>query len=72
MTPDLIEQLAKSPVPSVPETLEPQIHQRVNDWLVLLHLGDLLLRGLPYAMWQFARAVAALIVFSVKGRFPSK
>lgn len=69
MSTDLFEQLAESEVPPAPETLECQVHQRVNRVLLLLHIVDFVVRGLPWTALRFGRAVAALLSFTLLGRF---
>ena len=69
MATDLLEALAESEVPSIPEQLDQQIHQRINSRLLTIQLLDLALRGFPLAILFFGQAVVALIKFSVLGRF---
>ena len=69
MTGDLLELLSQPDVPPVPETLELQVHRRVNHWLLIYHGIDLVFRGLPYAAFHLARAVLGLARYSLTGRF---
>ncbi len=72
MPADLWTQLAEREVPEVPERFDLQVHQRVNRWLLLAQLADLALRGVPQAMWLFARSVFGLLIFTLSGSYHSK
>ena len=69
---DVLEKLADTTVPPVPPEFDRSIHDRLNTVLVVEHLFDLALRGVPYAIGHFAEAVGALIAASLgdasKGR----
>ncbi len=69
MARDIFEQLADWQVPPPPEKLDDQVHERVNRQLVILHMVDLALRGLPWAMWHFGRAMLAALVLTVTGKW---
>ena len=72
MPDDLLEQLTKSEVPPVPESLDRQVHRRLNRTLLVIHILDFVLRGIPYAALQLARAVMGLVAFSLTGAFPGR
>lgn len=68
MPQDIFEQLAQLNVPPPPPQLDRAVHDRVNRSLVALHLADLLLRGMPWAMLHFGRAVIGLIGLTLRGK----
>ena len=69
MATDLLEQLAKAEIPPVPETLDRQVHQRLNDTLLVLHVLDFMVRAVPYALLHFSRAVVGLVGYSLTSKF---
>ena len=72
MNHDFLEQLAELEVPEPPAEFDRQLHGRVNQWLLVQQLLDLALRGLPWAVLCFARALVGLGAFSITGRFPDE
>ena len=72
MASDLLEQLAQLEVPPPPAELNQQVHQRVNRSLLVLHLLDLGLRAMPWAMWHLSRALVAGVFRTVLGRWPDR
>ena len=71
MSMDLFQQLSESDVPPVPEELDQAVHAEVNRWLLLMHLSEMLLRGLPFAAWNLGRAVLSFFCFTLSGTFLS-
>ena len=69
MTDDLLQQLADVEVPVPPDDFDRQVHQRLNVRLLLAHLAELALCGLPMAFLYFSRAFLGLVIYSVTGRF---
>ena len=69
MAPNLLEQLADLEVPPPPAQFDAQLHDRVNRSLLRAHLVDLALRGFPWALAHFGRAVIGLIAFTLTGRY---
>ena len=67
-----LDQLARTDVPPLPADFDRRLHRRLNGRLLLVHLADLGLRGLPWAMGHFLRAVAALVAYSAQGRYPNR
>jgi hypothetical protein len=72
MASDLLEQLAELEVPPPPAGLDRQVHQRVNRSLLVLHLLDLGLRAMPWAMWHLSRALVAGLLRTAIGRWPDR
>ena len=68
MSIDLFRQLSETEVPPVPDELERSVHAEVNRWLLLMHLSEFLLRGLPLAAWSFSKAVLNLVVLTLSGK----
>jgi hypothetical protein len=66
---DFLEQLAQVEVPAPPAQFDRQLHQRVNRSLLLQHLFDLVVRGLPWAMLQMLGALGAVVTVGISGRF---
>ena len=71
MSMDLWEQLAEKEVPAPPPTFERQLHGRLNKALVVLHLADLLFKGMVFAVAHFAQAVFHLLAVTLTGRLQS-
>ena len=71
MSMDLWEQLAEREVPAPPPTFERQLHGRLNKALLALHLADLLLKGMAFAIGHFAQAVLHLLAVTCTGRLQS-
>ena len=71
MATGLLESLAEREVPPVPADLNRRVHERLNRALLVSHLLDLTLGGLPYLAVHFCRAVGYLLVVSFTGRFES-
>jgi hypothetical protein len=69
MADDFLERLAELQVAAPPAAFDRQLHHRLNQRLTIQHLLDLLVRGMPWALAHFGRAVVELCVFSVSGRF---
>ena len=72
MAPDLFEQLAEVEVPPPPAAFDSQLHDKENRTLVATQLADLLVRGFPWAIAQFTRALLGFLAFTVTGRYEGK
>jgi hypothetical protein len=72
MATDLWQQLATEEVPPPPVEFDHQLHERVNKSLVSLQLIDLAVRAMPWAIFEFARAVLGLVAYSIAGRYPDR
>lgn len=71
MTNDLLERLAESEIPPVPADFDREVHERVNDALMLGHFAEFGLRVLPYALVHMAQALIGLLTLTLSGRFPA-
>jgi hypothetical protein len=69
MATNLFDQLAELEVPPPPAQFDKQLHERVNQSLVVSHLVDLAFKGLPWALLHFARAFVGFIAFTLTGRY---
>jgi len=69
MAKNLLESLAEREVPPVPADLNQRVHERLNRALLVSHLIDLALGGVPYLASHFCRAVGHLLCFTFTGRF---
>ncbi len=67
----LLDQLAETEVPIPPDDFEQQLHRRLNDWLLIVHVGDMVAGAFPYAVKHFARAVAGLVSMTLTGKYPT-
>lgn len=67
---DWLAQLSQQAVPPPPASLERNVHQRVNRWLLGTHALELATRAAPEAVGQLAVAFAALARFTLTGKFP--
>jgi hypothetical protein len=72
MASDLFDQLAASDVPPAPPQLERGVHQRLNRALLVQHLFEFVLCGLPCLAAQFVPAVLAAVKFTITGRYPKR
>lgn len=71
MNQDLLERLRETEIPPVPADFDRDVHQRVNDALLLAHVAELGLRVLPYAFVHMAQALFGWISLTFSGRFPT-
>lgn len=71
MSHDLFEQLAETDVPPVPQRLESDVHERLNRRLLSLHVAEVLLRTLPFAVAHFAAALGHLVLLTLTGKSTS-
>jgi hypothetical protein len=69
MADDFLQRLSELKVATPPSGFDRQLHQRLNERLIIQHFLDLLVRGMPWALMHFGRAVLGLCVFSIRGRF---
>jgi len=72
MSLNLLEQLADWEVPPPPAQFDAQLHERVNRSLVKAQVIDLVVRGLPWTLAHFARAIVGLFTFTLLGRYEVK
>lgn len=70
MPQDLLEQLAGTDVPPPPADFDRSVHQRLNRTLVVGQLIEFVAVVLPLSVLEFARAMAASLIFTSSGRFP--
>ena len=66
---DPLEKLALLEVPEPPAEFDRQLHRRLNQRLIVQHMADLLLRAMPWAILEMARAALGLFGFTLTGRF---
>jgi hypothetical protein len=57
MSDQILQQLADAELPACPEQLGRRVHRRLNDWLVWGQVVDLVLRGIPFTVFHFGKAV---------------
>jgi hypothetical protein len=69
MAPDFLEQLADLEVPPPPSQFGQQLHERMNRDLTIVQFIELATVVFPAAMYEFARAVGALLRFSLSGKY---
>ncbi len=72
MPPSLLEQLARREVPPLSQDFERDLHVRLNNSLLVVHLLDLALRGTLYAFWHFARGVMGCVRLTLSGRYDAR
>ena len=68
---ELTEELKQLSLPDERTKFDKQLHERVNRSLVVSHLLDLAVKGLPWALLHFARAFVGCIAFTLTGRYES-
>ena len=69
MVNNLLDQLQQSEVPPAPEEIRRDVHQRLNQWLLVAQTAELVLLGFGYAVLQFASAVLGLTNFTLAGKY---
>jgi hypothetical protein len=69
MASDILERLSAAEVPPLPASFQQNVHRRLNARLLAAHLTEILVFALPYAMFEFARALAGLVYHTVSGRY---
>ncbi|MFM2093754.1 MAG: hypothetical protein RIS70_878 [Planctomycetota bacterium] len=67
MNKNLLDQLAREPVPPPPRSLPVEVHRRINERLVTQHLMDFVVRALPTALLEFLLALLNAIWYSMLG-----
>jgi hypothetical protein len=67
--PDLFEQLAQSEVPPPPVEFDRQLHERVNRSLLAMHVADLLIGAMPWAILQLLSALGGFLRLTISGSF---
>jgi hypothetical protein len=65
-----LDQLADAEVPVPPEDFQQRLHVRLNDWLLIVQVGDLIAGAFPFAVKHFARAVGGLLSLTLTGKYP--
>ena len=66
---DPLEKLALLEVPEPPAEFDRQLHERLNQRLIVQHVADLVLRVMPWAIFELGRAAVELFGFTLTGRF---
>ena len=69
MAPDFLEQLADLEVPPPPSQFGQQLHERMNRGLLAVQIVELLALVFPVAMFELGRALAALVRFTLSGKY---
>jgi hypothetical protein len=69
MSRDFLEKLAELDVPAPPVEFDRQFHRRLNHALLVQQTLDLVVRAMPWAILQLARALAGAIDCTLTGRF---
>jgi hypothetical protein len=69
MADDFLQRLSELRVAAPPIGFDRQLHERLNERLLTQQFLDLFVRGMPWALVHFGRAVVELCVFSICGRF---
>ena len=64
---DFLEQLAEIEVRDPPPEFDRQLHKRVNQMLLMQHLADFLLGGIPWAVLHFLRGVLGFFALTLLG-----
>ena len=67
-----LDQLADVEVPVAPPDFPRQVHQRLNHWLLVVQIGDMVAGAFPYAVQHFVRAIGGLVQLTLSGEYPAK
>jgi hypothetical protein len=65
-----LDQLADVEVPVAPPDFQRQVHRRLNHWLLVVHIADMIAGAFPYAVQHYAQAVNGLIRLTLSGNYP--
>jgi hypothetical protein len=69
MARDLLEQLADTPVPPVPESFNRALHERINNRLLVGQLVDFGMNGTVHTLGHLARALTGFVKLTLTGKF---
>ena len=69
MANNLLDQLGQSEVPPAPVEIRRDVHDRLNQWLLVAQIAELVVYGFGYAVMQFASAVLGLTNFTLSGAY---
>lgn len=72
MSESVLEQLGRQQVPKPPAEFRRRLRDRLNAWLVTVHLTDVVVRLLPYAFFHFLISLCGAVFFSITGRYPHR
>jgi len=72
MPSNLLDELAKSRVPPVPPEFRKRLHTRLNRLLTALHVLDLFVRAMPWAILGMLRALGGFVHYTLTGTFPKR
>jgi hypothetical protein len=64
-----LDQLADLEIPTAPSDFQRQFHRRLNHWLLIVQIGDLIAGAFPYAATHFVRAVGGLVLLTLSGKY---
>jgi hypothetical protein len=70
MASGMLKRLSEQSVPPPPEAFDRELNTRLNDRLLVSQLVDFVFRALPYASFEFGRALVGLAVTTLTGRLP--
>jgi hypothetical protein len=65
---DFLEQLADLEVRQPPPEFDRQLHDRLNRALLVQHIADLILGGVPWALSHFVRSVGGWFRLTFTGK----
>ena len=69
MSDDPLHRLRHLEVPSTPEDFDNQVHQYLNQHLLVFHIFEFVSQAIPVASSFFASALTALANFSMTGQY---
>ena len=69
MANNLLDQLQNTEVPPPPVEMRREVHERLNQWLLVGQVSELVLYGFGYAVLQFSEAILGLFNFTLTGNY---
>ncbi|HEX4130359.1 MAG TPA: hypothetical protein VHZ24_09965 [Pirellulales bacterium] len=67
---DIFDQLTTAEVPPLPDSFDGDVHHRLNNRLLGLHVAELFSKAAVFGLLHFARAWLGLLIYTFSGRYP--
>ena len=72
MATNLLDQLQDTEVPPPPVMIRREVHDRLNQWLLVAQIAELVVYGFGHAAAQFGATVLGLMNFTLTGEYSLK
>ena len=67
---NFLDDMADDDVPVMPPQLDADLHRRINEFLLVQHLVEVICLAIPFVFFHFLHALGGAICFSLSGRYP--